>query len=119
MENKNISPSGLILVCDEKEYPVMLDLTDGYKFTCKEVTDDEWPDILCLISFTTGPLNLELKVEEGEVTNIKGKIAEEIVTYKEMIKAGANFIDNMPIKLEKEKKPWSVFTLGAARGATI
>lgn len=100
---KHILPSGIILVCDEKEYPVMLDLTDGYKFTCKEVTDEEWPDILCLINFAAGPLNLKLIVEEKEAENIKGKIEEEILTYKAMIRGARKFINNMPMKLERSR----------------
>jgi hypothetical protein len=127
MSEEHITPSGLILTHDGTDYPVMLDLTDGYKLTCKEVTDDEWPDILCLISFAKGPLNLELKVEEKEAETIKGKAEEEIITYKEMIKTAEKFINNMPIALTMlkgeqkpvEKLPWSVFTLGTARGATI
>lgn len=116
-QEPNISPSGLILIHDGQEYPVMLDRTNGYKFTCKEATDEEFPDSLCLMSWAAGPINLELKVDPEKAEEVRGILKQEIQTYKKMVKDGEDFIINMQAKLKKE--PVRLFPLGAVRGGQI
>lgn len=106
MNKEKITPSGFILNCDGQDYPVMLDRTNGYKFTCKEATDEEFPDSLCLMSWAAGPINLELKVDPEKAEEVRGILKQEIQTYKEMIKDGEKFVKNIQVK-----KPVRLFPL--------